>query len=158
MSYIVNGKPVKSVGIITEPSSYGTDITPEDMQSGRTAVSKGKIVTGTGRAFEFARYGQCHVDVLYDENNKAVYGTMFKIESDCNIVLISSIPNGDMFSQESVIFDISGSGDSAKVATNNSTSSDVNAFYRDGYLHIYSVKMANLETSFNYFVGKDGLI
>lgn len=158
MSYIINGKPVKNVGIITEPSSYGTDITPEDMQSGRTAVSKGKIVTGTGRAFEFARYGRCSVDVLQDENNNDVYGAMLKIKPGCNIVFMSSIPNSDIFVQSSFVFNISDSDEVVGVAMNQTTLSDVYAFYRNDYLYVYSAEIANPKTTFNYFVGKDNLL
>lgn len=158
MSYIVNGKQVKSVGIITEPSSYGTDITPEDMQSGRTAVSKGKIITGTGRAFEFARYGQYTVEIVQDENNNDVYGAMLKVKPECNIVFISSVSNGDMFSQNSFIFNVSDFNDPIKIATNQTTLTDVYAFYRNGHLYVYSAEIASLTTTFNYFVGKDNLI
>lgn len=158
MSYIVNGKSVKNVGLITEPSSYGTDITPEDMQSGRTAVSKGKIVTGTGRAFEFALYGQYDVDTIFDENGNEVYGVMIQIDYGCNVVFISSNSNGDVISQDSFIFTIPDDGGSIKIATNRTSSGSIYAFYLNGYLFVYSSALMNQKTSINYFVGKDNLI
>lgn len=33
------------------------DMEPSDLQAGKTAVAKGRMITGTGKSFEFARYG-----------------------------------------------------------------------------------------------------
>lgn len=158
MSYIVNGKSVKNVGLITEPSSYGLTATPENMQAGTTAVVGGERIEGTGRAFEFALYGQYDVDLIFDENGNDVYGVMIQIGSGCNVVFISSNSNGDMISQDSFIFTIPNDGRSIKIATNRTSSENIYAFYLNGYLFVYSSVLMNQKTSINYFIGKDNLI
>ena len=154
MSYIVNGKQVKSVGIITEPSSYGTDITPEDMQSGRTAVSKGKIVTGTGRAFEFASYGRTDLYAVFDEQGNEKIGFMTSEPSESNLMFISVMSDGDRLTQEIHVIDVT-SGSVCIIGKNEDTLASIKVYHKNGYLCVYIDSVSNLETIVHYFKGKD---
>lgn len=156
MAYIVNNKSIKHVGVLTEPNSYQTDIKPEDMQCGSTAVSKGKVVTGTGRAFEFAKYGQECVDAIPDENGNEVYGIMIPEPSASNVVFVSSDVDGDMIAQTLHVISIEGSA--VTIGYNKDADSDVRVMYKDGYLRLYINRMSNNGTKINYFEGKDNLI
>ena len=157
MAYIVNNKHIKQVSVLTEPNSYQTDIKPEDMQSGSTAVSKGKIVVGTGRAFEFASYGREFVDIVLDENGNERFGIVIPEPLRSNLLFLSSTSDGDCIVQEKYLID-SDEELVIKVGTNRDTLSDIRVYYADGYLCIYSMELANSNTRFNYFEGKDNLI
>lgn len=72
--------PIKSLNIKHfEVSTNDATLKASDLQSGITAYAKGKKVTGTGKSFEFARYGLI-------ETNKSFY-----IPSDINVIEIASI-------------------------------------------------------------------
>lgn len=155
MSYIVNGKSVKNVGLITEPSSYGLTATPENMQAGTTAVVNGKLVEGTGKAFEFARYGQELIDTVLDENGIERYGIMVKLQEGGNLFFLSSDFDGDSVAQQKFIFDDIREGTIVNVGKNTTMSCDVYAFCTQGYVCIYSVDISSINTVLNYFMGKD---
>ncbi len=59
MKMIYNGTPMKSLNIKHfEMDTNDCTIKASDLQAGVTAYAKGKKVTGTGKAFEFAFYGK----------------------------------------------------------------------------------------------------
>lgn len=157
MAYIVNNKQIRQVSVLTEPNSYQTDIRPEDMQSGSTAVSKGKIITGTGRAFEFATYGQEDLYVVYDENGKEKLGIMLPEPKDSNILFISCTSDGDIISQDIHTINLN-EVSAIRVGTNYTTDSGVYVYYSDGYLCIYVDTLSNGHATLNYFEGKDNLL
>lgn len=155
MSYIVNGKPVKNVGLITEPSSYGLTATPENMQAGTTAIVNGELVEGTGKAFEFARYGRETIDTVLDENGKERCGIMVKLQEGGNLFFLSSDSEGDNIAQKKFVFDSMREGMIVNVGENTTASCDVYAFCTQGYVCIYSVDLSSVSTVLNYFIGKD---
>lgn len=157
MAYIVNNKHIKQVSVLTEPNSYQTDIQPEDMQSGRTAISKGKIVTGTGRAFEFAKYGSLTVRPVLNENGESKFGIMIPEQDGINVLFVSTGTDGDVISQDLFMIDI-GSQKVMQIGANRSVSSALRVYYTNGYLCIYCDGFSNTRTKINYFEGKDNLI
>lgn len=79
MKMMYNGAPVKSVMLHTDSDS--ATMVASDLQSGVTAFARGQKITGTGKSFEFARYGQL-------VTNESDY-----IPSDINIIHICSLDN-----------------------------------------------------------------
>lgn len=58
MKMMYNGTQIKSLNIKHyEIDSNFATVEPSDMQAGKTAVARGKKITGTGKSFEFASYG-----------------------------------------------------------------------------------------------------
>lgn len=58
MKMIYGGTPVKSLKVKHyEISTNDCDMIASDLQAGKTAVAKGRKITGTGKAFDFATYG-----------------------------------------------------------------------------------------------------
>lgn len=58
MKMMYNGTPIKSLNIKHyEVSTNDATLRESDMQAGITAYARGKKITGTGKAFEFANYG-----------------------------------------------------------------------------------------------------
>ena len=58
MKMMYNGTQIKSLNIKHyEISTNDCDMIASDMQAGKTAVARGKKITGTGKSFEFASYG-----------------------------------------------------------------------------------------------------
>ena len=151
MAYIVNNKHIKQVSVLTEPNSYQTDIKPVDMQSGKTAVSKGKIVTGTGRCFESAGYGESYVE--YD-------GSAFVISiftrSCPNVIFIVPTMEGDVVVQHTHTIDLK-NNDSVELGVDNSSSEKVYATYSNNLLTIHIQSMLDSDTCLKYFYGKDNL-
>lgn len=71
--------PIKSLNIKHyELNTNDCDMIASDLQAGKTAVARGKKITGTGKSFEFAWYGQI-------ETNQQIY-----IPSDINVIEVSS--------------------------------------------------------------------
>ena len=157
MAYIVNNKQIKQVSVLTEPNSYQTDIRPEDMQSGSTCVSKGVIVTGTGRAFEFAKYGSLTVRPVLNENGESKFGIMIPEQDGINVVFVSTCADGDAVSQDLFMVDICDQK-VIQIGSNKTVSSALCAYYANGYLCIYCDEFSNTRTKINYFEGKDNLI
>lgn len=59
MKMMYNGTPVNSMRVHHyELDTNDCDIVASDMQAGKTAVARGKKITGTGKSFEFASYGR----------------------------------------------------------------------------------------------------
>lgn len=155
MAYIINGKRIKSVQILTEPNSYQTNISPSDMQSGATCVSKGKVIVGTGKAFEFAIYGEDVVMKIKDEKGNEKYGIGIMEPNPANILFISSATDSDIIAQDSFrIQEIEGNK-AVKIGTNKNTLENIYAFRSQDYIWIYFGNILNLKTKINFFLGKD---
>lgn len=53
-----------------EMSTQDCDMVASDLQAGKTAVARGRKITGTGKSFEFANYGYLHTNTSrYVPNN-----------------------------------------------------------------------------------------
>lgn len=64
MKMIYNGTPVESMKIKHyEMDTNSATVQPSDLQAGITCFARGKKVTGTGKAFEFATYGVSQTNV-----------------------------------------------------------------------------------------------
>lgn len=58
MKMFLGNTPVSSLNIKHfEMDTNDCTMVPSDLQSGVTAVARGQKITGTGKSFEFARYG-----------------------------------------------------------------------------------------------------
>ena len=58
MKMFYGGAPVKSMKVKHyEMNTNDCSAIPSDLQAGVTCVSKGQKITGTGKSFEFAKYG-----------------------------------------------------------------------------------------------------
>lgn len=157
MAYIVNNKQIRQVSVLTEPNSYQTNIKPEDMQSGSTCVSKGEIITGTGRAFEFATYGCSSVYSVRDMNDNAKFGILIPEPAEGNILFVSAGSNGDLLTQDTYVIDVE-QGSVVIIGKNRTTESDIHVYYSDGFLCVYIDDLSATNTALNYFEGKDNLI
>lgn len=79
MKMMYNGIPIKSLNIKHyEIDTNSCDVIASDMQAGKTAVARGKKITGTGKSFEFAYWGDL-------TTNDSRY-----VPSDINIIEVSS--------------------------------------------------------------------
>ena len=59
MKMMYNGTQIKSLNVKHyEVSTNDCDMIASDLQAGKTAVARGKKITGTGKSFEFATYGE----------------------------------------------------------------------------------------------------
>ena len=59
MKLVYGNTPVKSLNInYFERNTNDCDMIASDLQAGKTAVARGQKITGTGKAFSFASYGQ----------------------------------------------------------------------------------------------------
>lgn len=59
MKMMYGGTPVKALNINHyEISTNDCDMVASDLQAGKTAVARGRKITGTGKAFSFATYGE----------------------------------------------------------------------------------------------------
>lgn len=64
MKMMYNKTPVKTMKVKHyELSTNDATLVASDLQAGVTAYAKGQKVTGTGKSFEFARYGQIYTNV-----------------------------------------------------------------------------------------------
>lgn len=77
MKMMFNGVPVKKYMVHND--TQDATIVPSAMQAGLTAYANGKRVMGTGKSFEFARYGQI-------VTNESDY-----VPSDINIIHVCSL-------------------------------------------------------------------
>lgn len=82
MKMFYGNTPVNSLNVRHyEMDTNSATMIPSDLQAGVTAFAKGKKVTGTGKAFEFASYGTM-------ETNKSKI-----LPSTINVIEISSLTN-----------------------------------------------------------------
>lgn len=65
MKMIYGGTPVKSLNIHHfEMDTNDASLQPSDMQAGVTAYARGQKLVGTGKAFNFAMYGDCESNIV----------------------------------------------------------------------------------------------
>lgn len=80
MKMYYGNTPIKSMNIKHyEISTNDSNLQPSDMQAGIIAYGRGKRIIGTGKAFEFANYGDLTTNV-------SIY-----VPSNINVIEISSI-------------------------------------------------------------------
>ena len=79
MKMMYGGTPVKNVLLHTDSDS--ATMVASDLQSGVTGFAKGQKITGTGKSFEFARYGSMFTNV------------QTVIPTNINIIEIASLNN-----------------------------------------------------------------
>lgn len=66
MKMMYNGTQIKSLNVNHyELSSNDCDMIASDLQAGKTAVARGKKITGTGKSFSFASYGNWTTNESY---------------------------------------------------------------------------------------------
>lgn len=100
MKLIYGGVPYNSLKVKHyEIDTNSADVQPSDMQAGVTAYARGQKITGTGKAFEFANYGD------YTTNRNKY------VPTNINIIHISSveypvISNIDLWSMKNIDFSI----------------------------------------------------
>lgn len=64
MKMYYGGTPIKSLNVRHyELSTNDATVQPSDLQSGVTCYARGQKITGTGKAFEFASYGELETNV-----------------------------------------------------------------------------------------------
>lgn len=149
MPAFFQGKQIGYVGALTEPSTYDADLTPVDMQLGRTAYVKGEKITGTGKCFEFATYGLKRVKKL----SNGCYGVSFELSKGANTFFIVPTGTGDIFVQTSSGANI---GDEpTKIGKNLTVEGDILVAYDANQLMIYATDIVSSSTSLRVFVGKD---
>lgn len=154
MSYIVGGVKAKKVGVLLEPSTYDADLTPVDMQHGRTAYVKGEKIIGTGKCFEHADYGYARVNEVEDENGNIKYGLNITAKAESNILILSPMLGGDVIVQTNFFLD----GGVTKVGENITAGGNVYAYYNGEYKVVYFENISSVKTKLLYFLGKDNEI
>ena len=151
--FLPNNIKIKGIFVQNAPNSYQTDITPVEMQRGKTCVSKGKVLTGTGRAFEFAEYGLQKVDLLTVSEGVERYGIEFDIGAGANVILISPT-KGDTFLQTKHLVTLL-EGKPIEIGQNLSTGGKIYAVQIEGRLKIYFTEIQDDESRLRFFIGKD---
>ena len=143
----------KGVFVQNAPNSYQTDIIPAEMQSGKTCVSKGKILTGTGRAFAFASYGTKKVSKVKVTEDAEKYGVELAVGVGANLILITPA-KGDLFVQTKHIVALS-EGVPVVIGQNMSSDGDVYALQSNELVKIYFSETKDTESRIRFFIGKD---
>lgn len=157
--FLPNNKKIKGVFIQNAPNTYvDANLIPEDMQKGMKGWSKGKLVVGTGTAFEFAIYGKQQVDLIYDEEGNDKYGFIIEGGDKSNIIFLSSTSDGDSIQQDKFMFSGLKENKAFKIGTNATTKGDVIVFFSKGFMFVYFSNTPNLNTQITYFAGKDNKI
>lgn len=152
MSYIVNGKKVKRVGVLLEPSTYDADITPVDMQHDKTAYVKGEKIVGTGKCFEYAEYGYSRVKEVKDQSGNVKYGLKIMTDKEINVLIISSMANGDYVAQTTFLLS---KGETNQIGENLTAGGNIYAYSDGESFIIYFEKILSTKTKLLYFLGKD---
>ena len=153
MAIYMDGK-AHFIGALTEPSSYDADLTPVDMQHGRTAYVQGKKITGTGKCFEHAEYGYSRVSEVEDENGDVKYGLNITINPESNILILSPMLGGDVIVQTNFFLDEG----VTKVGENITAGGNVYAYYNGKHIVVYLESISSAKTKLLYFLGKDNEI
>lgn len=143
----------KGVFVQNAPNTYNADLTPENMQHGMKGWSKGKLVVGTGKAFEFARYGHKRVSVVNDPDGAEKYGIEIDVGTGTNLILITP-DKGDLFVQTKHIVALS-EGVPVVIGRNMSSDSDVYALQSNELVKIYFSETQDFESRIRFFIGKD---
>lgn len=145
MKMIYNGTPVKSLNVHHfEQDTNSATVQPSDMQAGTTCFARGKKVTGTGKAFEFAMYG------TWVTNLPIVIPTMV------NVVQISSIVYPIRMRtpvHDTTNLDFSTPQTIAEANIENEIF-PITVFIQDGMLFI----SCDLQIDIDFFIGKDRYI
>lgn len=157
MPYYIGNKKIKKIGVLTEPNSYQTTITPADMQMGMTAVSKGKVITGTGKAFEFASYGSRVMESITDKNGIERQGTTFKYDSTTNVIFVAPTMQGNTVLQDQYLVNLLDNTE-VTIATDITTGGDLRVYYDGEHLIVYLTKPADESSVLRFFIGKDNHI
>lgn len=157
MPYYIGNKKIKKIGVLTEPNSYQTTITPADMQMGMTAVSKGKVITGTGKAFEFASYGSRVISPIIDKNGIERQGTPFDYDSTTNVIFVAPTMDGNVILQDQYLVNLSENTETI-IASDNTTGGDLRVYYDGERLIIYLTQPTDELTILRFFIGKDNHI
>ena len=159
MSLVLNGAKYSKITLTGDRAleSWQADITAPEMQKGRTALVKGELVVGTGKAFEFAEYGTMLVSPVVDSEGVTKYGRRFPIGEDTNVIFIAPTDTGDIVLQTDFLVKI-GKGDTVSLGKNHSTGGEVYASHDGEYLTIFLTDFSKEKTLLRYFVGKDNEI
>lgn len=157
---VYGGKKFKGIGITNGIGldTSDADITPPDMQKGKTAYVNGKKIIGTGKAFSFAEYGRAFLDIVIDENGNEKFGFQVETKSDANVVFFSTTANGDILTQNKIFLTYKTENKAEQVGVNISTQGGVYFLKQDNYINIYIEDVQNSDTFINYFVAKDEMI
>ena len=104
MKMYLGETPVKSLNIKHyELDTNSATMVASDLQAGVTAFAKGKKVTGTGKSFEFAYYGQVETNLpLYVPNNINVVEVASTIYPIKLIIALNNMENVD-FTIEQIV-------------------------------------------------------
>lgn len=157
MPLYFGGKKIGSIGVTNGIGldTSDADITSPDMQNGKIGYANGKRVVGTGKCFEFARYGTATFDLIWDENGNEKYGIILKQKSVGNTIFISSMPNSDIVVQEVFRITETEENKAVKIGTNITTNGELFAFRSQEFMFIYCTNVLNTRSEINYFLGKD---
>ncbi len=157
MSIYFQGKKISRLGALTEPSTYDANTPPADVQSGAVYYAQGKRCVGTGKAFEFAKYGSKVIRKITDNNGVQRYGASFGVGENANVVFVAPSKTGDIVLQENYLVTIQ-EGTEVKIANNHTTGGELKAYYDGVQLMIYLTQYSNNPTILRFFVGKDNHI
>lgn len=157
MGLYYGGKTYKKVGVTNGIGldTSDADMTPADGQNGKIYYANGKRYVGTGRCFEFARYGKGTFDLICDENGNDRYGIILNQQTVANTIFISSLPNSDIVVQEKFNIIETEENKAVKIGVNVTTNGEIYAFYTQGLIFIYCTDVDNTRSKINYFIGKD---
>lgn len=104
MKMMYNGTQIKSLNIKHyEIDSNFATVEPSDMQAGKTAVARGKKITGTGKSFEFAWYGAFETnDFIPVPSNINVIGISCTTSPVQLLIELSNMKNVDFSTVQTV--------------------------------------------------------
>lgn len=153
-------KPHKAhyTSVLTEPSSYDADITPENMQRGMSAYARGKKLIGTGKCFEYASYGRQALDLIFDEVGNDKYGFIIEGGGKSNLIFLTTTSDGDSINQDTYKLNNMEDNVACRIGFNRTSKGEIRAFCLEGFLFIYFSDIPDLNTQITYFTGKDNKI